>query len=118
MESGQLSFGHARALLALEIAGADDGGGGQGDGAGDVGAADRDLCAGADRIRRSKPKAKKTAAEAVDPNVREAQERLQRRLGLRVRIEDKKGKGRVIIEYAGVEDFDAILGAGEWSDEE
>jgi ParB family chromosome partitioning protein len=43
--------------------------------------------------------------------VREAQDRLQRRLGLKVRIEDKRGKGRVIIEYAGVEDFDAILGA-------
>jgi len=52
-----------------------------------------------------------TAAEAQDPNVREAQERLQRRLGLKVRIEDKRGKGRVIIEYSGVEDFDAILAA-------
>jgi len=47
---------------------------------------------------------------AQDPNVREAQEMLQRRLGLRVKIEDKKGKGRVIIEYSGVEDFDALLG--------
>ena len=46
-----------------------------------------------------------------DPNVREAQDRLQQKLGLKVRIEDKKGKGRVIIEYAGVDDFDAILGA-------
>ena len=26
-------------------------------------------------------------------------------------IDDKKGKGKVIIEYSGVEDFDAILGA-------
>ena len=34
-----------------------------------------------------------------------------RRLGLRVRVEDKKGKGRVIIEYSGVEDFDVILSA-------
>jgi ParB family chromosome partitioning protein len=50
-------------------------------------------------------------AAAADPNVREAQDRLQRRLGLRVRIEDRKGKGRVIIEYSGVEDFDAILSA-------
>ena len=36
---------------------------------------------------------------------------LQRRLGLKVRIEDKHGKGRVIIEYARLEDFDAILAA-------
>ncbi len=41
----------------------------------------------------------------------EAQDRIQRRLGLRVHIEDKAGKGKVIIEYSGVEDFDAILSA-------
>ncbi len=34
---------------------------------------------------------------------------MQRALGLRVRIEDKKGRGRVIIEYARLEDFDALL---------
>jgi ParB family transcriptional regulator, chromosome partitioning protein len=45
----------------------------------------------------------------VDPNVREAQERLQRALGLRVRIEDKNERGRVIIEYARLEDFDALM---------
>jgi len=44
-----------------------------------------------------------------DPNVREAQEMLQRRLGLKVVIEDKKGKGRVIIAYSGLEDFDSLL---------
>jgi ParB family chromosome partitioning protein len=43
--------------------------------------------------------------------VHEAQDRLQRRLGLKVHIEDKKGRGRVIIEYTGVDDFDAILAA-------
>ena len=43
--------------------------------------------------------------------MREAQDSLRRRLGLKVTIEDKKGKGKVIIEYSGVEDFDAILTA-------
>ena len=47
----------------------------------------------------------------VDPNVREAEDRLRRSLGLKVTIEDKKGRGKVIIEYAGVDDFDAILAA-------
>jgi ParB family chromosome partitioning protein len=47
----------------------------------------------------------------VDPNVREAQDQLRRTLGLKVTIEDKKGKGKVIIEYSGVEDFDSILAA-------
>jgi ParB family chromosome partitioning protein len=50
-------------------------------------------------------------AEVLDPNVREAQENLQRTLGLKVRIEDKKGKGRVVIEYGCLEDFDGLLEA-------
>ena len=55
--------------------------------------------------------AKREAPEpvAVDPNVQDAQERLQRALGLRVRIEDKNGRGRVIIEYARLEDFDTLM---------
>ena len=51
------------------------------------------------------------AAKAVDPNVQDAQDRLQRALGLRVKIEDKKGRGRVIIEYSRLEDFDAVMEA-------
>jgi ParB family chromosome partitioning protein len=110
VEAGGLSFGHARALLGLESAE-------------QMAAAAAKVTALAMSVRQtesyvrglidpeSKPKAKTVVVEAVDPNVREAQDRLQRRLGLRVRIEDKKGKGRVIIEYAGVEDFDAILAA-------
>ena len=47
----------------------------------------------------------------MDPNVRDAQDQLRRSLGLKVTIEDKRGKGRVIIEYTGVDDFDAILAA-------
>ena len=53
----------------------------------------------------------KAVIEPLDPNVREARDLIQRRLGLKVRIEDKSGKGRVIIEYTGVDDFDAILTA-------
>jgi ParB family chromosome partitioning protein len=45
----------------------------------------------------------------VDPNVKEVAERLQRALGLRVRIEDKHGRGRVIIEYGRLEEFDGLL---------
>jgi ParB family chromosome partitioning protein len=110
VESGGLTFGHARALLAL-------------DSAERMMAAAGKITALAMSVRQtetyvqammnpeSKPKKPAMAAEAQDPNVREAQDRLQRKLGLKVRIEDKKGKGRVIIEYAGVDDFDAILGA-------
>jgi ParB family chromosome partitioning protein len=45
----------------------------------------------------------------VDPNVKEVEEQLQRALGLKVRIEDKSGRGRVIIEYADIADFDGLL---------
>ena len=44
-----------------------------------------------------------------DPNVREAQTELERLLGVRVRIADRKGKGRIVIEYATLEDFDRVV---------
>jgi ParB family chromosome partitioning protein len=43
--------------------------------------------------------------------VREAEDKLRRSLGLKVHIDDKNGRGKVVIEYSGVEDFDAILTA-------
>jgi len=45
----------------------------------------------------------------VDPNVRAAQSELQRVLGVRVKINDRKGKGKIVIEYANLEDFDRVL---------
>ena len=109
VEAGELSFGHARALLALptpEMVGA---------------AAQRVVALGLS-VRATEtmvqgllnPEGKATAdksAKTLDPNVREAQEHLRRKLGLKVTIEDKRGKGRVIIEYSGVDDFDSILSA-------
>jgi ParB family chromosome partitioning protein len=49
------------------------------------------------------------AARWVDPNVRAAQTELERVLGVRVRIKDRKGKGKIVIEYANLEDFDRVL---------
>lgn len=45
----------------------------------------------------------------VDPNVRAAQLELERLLGTRVRITDNKGKGRIVIEYRNLSDFDRVL---------
>ncbi len=45
----------------------------------------------------------------VDPNVRAAQTELERLLGTRVRITDHKGKGKIVIEYRNLEDFDRVL---------
>jgi ParB family chromosome partitioning protein len=56
-------------------------------------------------VKSDQPK----AAEYVDPNVRAAQTELERILGVRVRIRDRKGKGKIVIEYGTLEDFDRVI---------
>ncbi len=51
----------------------------------------------------------KPAPKYVDPNVRAAEQEIERTLGLRVRIKDKRGKGKITIEYASLEDFDRVV---------
>ena len=108
VESGELSFGHARALLALEQAEEMEK------------AAQRIVSLSLSvrqtesyvhgRLNPEESASKKPKpAPPVDPNVRDAQERLQRALGLKVTIEDRSGRGKVIIEYARLEDFDALM---------
>jgi ParB family chromosome partitioning protein len=108
VERGELSFGHARTLLAFEHA--------------------EEMEKTAQRIIRLSLSVRQTEAYVqeqirpdkavkkepkpetpLDPNVRAVQERLQRALGLRVHIEDHNGRGKVIIEYAQLEDFDGLL---------
>lgn len=109
VEAGELSFGHARTLLALEDPES-------------IQKAAQKVLALSMSVRQTEsyvqgilhPERKQSKKEApkqpeIDPNVREAQEQIQRTLGLKVRIEDKNGRGRVIIEYSGLEDFDALL---------
>lgn len=107
VENGELTFGHARALLPLE------------DPEAILKAAQR-VVALSMSVRQTetyvqgivnpeKRKAAEKIKEPLDPNVREARDLLQRALGLKVTIEDRKGKGRVIIEYLSLSDFDALL---------
>jgi ParB family chromosome partitioning protein len=108
VEEGILSFGHARALLPLEDPQA-------------ILKAAQKVAALAMSVRQTEgyvqkvlnPQGKKQSSgeekENFDPNVREVQESLQRALGLKVRIEDRKGRGRVIIEYSQLEEFDRLL---------
>ena len=110
VEAGDLTFGHARALLAL-------------DSVPEVLAAAGKVVALSLSVRQTesyikglinpeeKPAKQEKVKEPLDANVREARDLIQRKLGLRVRVEDKHGKGRVIIEYANVDDFDLILRA-------
>jgi ParB family transcriptional regulator, chromosome partitioning protein len=108
VETGELSFGHARTLLAFEHAE-------------EMEKAAQRIAALSLSVRQTetyvqglmnpeKAEKKKIKTEAaLDPNVREVQERLQRALGLKVSIDDHKGRGKVIIEYAKLEDFDTLL---------
>ena len=112
VETGELSFGHVRALLGL-------------DSSAEILKAAARVTATALSVRQTEiyvhhllnPEKKgiegegKTKKDPMDPNVREAQDTLQRQLGLKVRIEDKKGRGRVVIEYGGLEDFDSLMAA-------
>ncbi len=54
---------------------------------------------------------KERQKKAEDPNVRAARMDLEQRLGCRVKIQDKNGKGKVVIEYKSLEDFDRIVEA-------
>lgn len=108
IEKGELTAGHAKALLALDNPEA--------------------IASAAQKVRQlalsvrqteemvhrllapgdaEQPEAK--AKPAVDPNVRAAEEELQRALGVRVTIRDNKGKGKIVIEYASLEDFDRVV---------
>lgn len=112
VSSGQLSFGHARALLAL-------------DSPSDIETVARRIVSAGLSVRQAealirsfrpgilddKPRAaaKEASSEPADPNVADAEERLRSALGMRVRIEDKNGRGRLIIEYATLDDFDVLI---------
>lgn len=107
VEAGELTFGHARALLPLDDPEA-------------IFKAAQKVIALSMSVRQTesyvqgivnpeKRKSEEKVKEPLDPNVREARDLLQRALGLKVTIEDRKGKGRVIIEYASLEDFDELL---------
>jgi len=49
-------------------------------------------------------------ARWIDPNVRAAQRDLEQVLGLRVRINDRRGKGKIVIEYGSVDDYERVVG--------
>jgi ParB family transcriptional regulator, chromosome partitioning protein len=48
-------------------------------------------------------------ARWMDPNVRAAQTEMEHALGMRVRIRDRNGKGRIVIEYATVDDYERVV---------
>ena len=108
VEAGDISFGHAKALLALEHAEEMEKAAQR---VGSLSLSVRQTETYVQGLIHPEKSAKKELKPEppIDPNVREVQERLQRALGLKVHIEDHNGRGKVIIEYAKLEDFDTLL---------
>ena len=107
LEENKLSFGHAKALMSLDspqavlrlanraVA---------------LSMSVRQVEGTVHNLMHPEPKREKVERQA-DPNVREAERQLQQALGVRVQITDKKGKGKIVIEYQSLEDFDRVLEA-------
>jgi ParB family chromosome partitioning protein len=113
VETNQISFGHAKALMGLDSAEA--------------------MLTVAERVIAKSLSVRQTEdavanfmhpvprslekdlnelkAHMVDPNVKEAENELRRALGVKVTITDRKGKGKILLEYSSLEDFDRIVGS-------
>lgn len=111
LEAGALSFGHGKVLLAL--AGYPE----------HIERAAREIIEKQLSVRQTEEliarllnpqvaeqKQEKPSAP-IDPNVREAQRSLESSLGVKVEIQDRKGRGKIILKYGSLEDFDRIVEA-------
>ncbi len=107
IDENRLSFGHAKVLLQVPE---DE----------NVLALAKKVVAGGLSVRETEllvedfirpPREMPPVERKVDPNVRAAEMELERALGCRVQIKDRKGKGRIVIEYHSLEDFDRVLEA-------
>ena len=111
LEAGSLSFGHGKVLLAL--AGFPE----------HMERAAREIIEKQLSVRQTEElvgrllnpqtaeQKQEKPAIPIDPNVREAQRSLESSLGVKVEIRDRKGKGKIILKYGSLEDFDRIVEA-------
>ena len=104
LEQGRFSFGHAKALMALESPD-------------DIEDLARHIATRSPSVRQTE-KAVANLAHArrraerihlVYPNLREGGQQLQQRLGVPVTVTYRNRKGKIVIEYSSREDLDRIL---------
>ena len=104
LDQGRLSFGHAKALMAL-------------DSPADIENLAQRIATRSLSVRQTEKAVANLSharrrAERIHllyPNLREGGQQLQRRLGVHVTVTYRKGKGKIVIEYSSREDFDRIL---------
>jgi ParB family transcriptional regulator, chromosome partitioning protein len=110
METGELTLGHGKVLCTL--AGSPD----------LLAKAAAEVVAKAYSVRQTEElvaslinpestEKKPGKQRPLDPNVREAARTLERALGVKVEIQDRKGKGKIVLRYGSLEDFDRIVEA-------
>jgi ParB family chromosome partitioning protein len=108
LESGELSLGHGKALCGL--AGSPD----------QLSKTANEVVSKSFSVRQTEElvatilnpeglERKQAKARVVDPNVRDAALNLERALGVKVDIQDRNGRGKIILKYASLEDFDRIV---------
>jgi ParB family chromosome partitioning protein len=110
LESGELTLGHGKALCAL--VGSPD----------QLASATKEIVEKDLSVRQTEElvarilnpeglEEKERKTRPVDPNVREAALNLERTLGVKVEIQDRQGRGKIILKYGSLEDFDRIVEA-------
>jgi ParB family chromosome partitioning protein len=102
--NGELSMGHARALLAL-------------DDATEIEKLGREVVARKWSVRQTEraaqptaPRARKTGAGRETEAERDVRQRLQRALGTRVELKHKGGKGQLTVHFSSFAELDSLLG--------
>jgi ParB family chromosome partitioning protein len=104
LAQGELDMGHARALLGLSKTG-------------EILAMAREVSSGKLSVRETERRVKQGKAPApakkkegkAGPQVRQVVEELQRKLGTKVRLVDRGGKGTIEVDYFSYEDLDRLL---------
>lgn len=105
VESGELSFGHAKVLMMLDSPEAIVE---LGKRAVEDALSVRQLEGIVHDLMHPVEKPAK-ARRGVDPNIRAAERELERALGVKVEIRDRAGKGQIVIRYGSLEDFDRVV---------
>jgi ParB family transcriptional regulator, chromosome partitioning protein len=104
VETNLITFGHAKALMGLDSPDA-------------MASMAKQAVEKSMSVRQTEdavaklmhPPEKVEKVRQVDPNVKEAEKELERTLGVRVTITDRKGKGKILLEYSSLDDFDRIV---------
>lgn len=102
LEEGKIEMGHARALLGLPIE--------MQDGAAmEVYAKKLSVRQTEALVRSYLNPAKKAAKPSKSSDIRSLEESLSEKLGTKVSVDDKDGKGKLVIEYKNLDVLDGIL---------